>query len=499
MRWSLAVIAVASQLLSPFANVEARLIPHRSITAGVKSSQASNVVAAEFDQLIDHSNPSLGTFKQRYWFNSDFYGDPGSPIILESPGESTVNPKWIDPTESSITGLYASKVNGATVTLEHRYFGESQPFGSNSSTTALQHHTLNNAIQDLIYFANNVEFPFAPNNSSKPQNAPWVLVGCSYSGALAAWVNVLAPGTFWAYHCGSAVVETMSDFWLYFEPVKAALPKNCTTDYKRIVDHVNVVLANGTDTEKAALKTRFNSLNSTDAQFGEFMTGWFGNWQKQQLWDGYTKPFQTCDYIENRHPGSTFAQPGADGVGLKMALDGFERAVKSSWFPDDEFFSPADGRSWDWLLCNEPFGWWQAYAKEDTTGLIPKAFTTAESISESCASMFPDENGFSYGLKLGRTEDQVNQKTGGWNHVNTKRLMWINGEFDPWRPATVSSVYRPGGPLESTKDAPVYLIPGAAHCNDFYPANGNYNAVARKIFDDMVQNVVTWVNEFYFQ
>jgi hypothetical protein len=26
-----------------------------------------------FDQLIDHKNPDLGTFQQRYWFNYEFY------------------------------------------------------------------------------------------------------------------------------------------------------------------------------------------------------------------------------------------------------------------------------------------------------------------------------------------------------------------------------------------------------------------------------------------
>lgn len=32
-----------------------------------------------FDQLIDHSNPSLGTFSQRYYFTSQYYV-PGGPI-----------------------------------------------------------------------------------------------------------------------------------------------------------------------------------------------------------------------------------------------------------------------------------------------------------------------------------------------------------------------------------------------------------------------------------
>lgn len=32
-----------------------------------------------FDQLIDHNNPSLGTFKQRYWHTWEFY-EPGRYI-----------------------------------------------------------------------------------------------------------------------------------------------------------------------------------------------------------------------------------------------------------------------------------------------------------------------------------------------------------------------------------------------------------------------------------
>ena len=63
----------------------------------------------EFDQLIDHRNPSLGTFKQRYWHTYEFY-EPGiyyhallkmletywsvgGPIILFTPGETNAGGK----------------------------------------------------------------------------------------------------------------------------------------------------------------------------------------------------------------------------------------------------------------------------------------------------------------------------------------------------------------------------------------------------------------------
>lgn len=306
-----------------------------------------------FDQLIDHSNPSLGTFKQRFWYSADNYRGPNSPIVLEAPGESAVDDRYINFGPAYTSNVYASKIGGASIQMEHRYFGNSTPFPADQlNVETLQYHTLDNAIQDLIYFAENVDLPFT-NGTSAPDVAPWVLVGCSYSGALAAWVNAIAPGTFWAYHCGSAVVEAIEDFWTYFNPVKAALPKNCTTDWTRIVKHVDEVLDSGNETLKTNLKNQFNQPNTTDVQFAEAMTFWLGNWQSQQLYSGKTQIFQVCDYIENQYPGSNTPSPDANGVGLDKAIAGFSKATKSSWWKVDQFVGP-DAFSWSWLLCNEP-------------------------------------------------------------------------------------------------------------------------------------------------
>lgn len=35
-----------------------------------------------FDQLLDHSDPSKGTFKMRYWYGTQYWNGSGSPIIL---------------------------------------------------------------------------------------------------------------------------------------------------------------------------------------------------------------------------------------------------------------------------------------------------------------------------------------------------------------------------------------------------------------------------------
>jgi hypothetical protein len=134
--------------------------------------------------------------------------------------------------------------------------------------------TLPNAIHDLTYFANTVNLPFIGNSSkstysnttaigSNARDVPWVLMGGSYSGALSAWTESVAPGTFWAYHASSAPVEAVSDYWDYFLPVMEGMPKNCSADLREVVEFMDGVLTNGTGEEVYALKAKFGLQNVT--------------------------------------------------------------------------------------------------------------------------------------------------------------------------------------------------------------------------------------------
>lgn len=70
-------------------------------------------------------------------------------------------------------------------------------------------------------------------------------------------------------------------------------------------------------------------------------------------------------------------------------------------------------------------------------------------------------------------------------------------EFDPWRSASVSSEFRPGGLLQSTPQVPVYLLPNGIHCNDLNARNAQANADLKKAHQSMIQTMVKWVDEFY--
>jgi hypothetical protein len=80
---------------------------------------------------IDHSNPKVGTFKNRWWFNDEFY-HPGGPVIMYDVGEG--NGDLIVPylkethDEQAAMILLAKQYKGVVVLWEHRYFGHSAPF-----------------------------------------------------------------------------------------------------------------------------------------------------------------------------------------------------------------------------------------------------------------------------------------------------------------------------------------------------------------------------------
>ena len=150
------------------------------------------------DFLIDHNNTDLGTFSQFYYYSDEYWKGPGSPVILFTPGEENVTGYQSYLGTNRSTGLMAEKIGAAVVVLEHRYWGFSSPFAE-LTTDNMRYLTLANSIADLTNFANTAQLPFDSQGNSTASQAPWVLVGGSYSGALTAWTESIAPGTFWAY------------------------------------------------------------------------------------------------------------------------------------------------------------------------------------------------------------------------------------------------------------------------------------------------------------
>ena len=63
----------------------------------------------------------------------------------------------------------------------------------------------------------------------------------------------------------------------------------------------------------------------------------------------------------------------------------------------------------------------------------------------------------------------------------------------------MSSTSRPGGPLTSTPEHPIQIIPGGFHCTDLNLDNGVANEGAQQVIDNEVAQIVKWVAEWYDQ
>lgn len=301
------------------------------------------------------------------------------------------------------------------------------------------------------------------------------------------------------------------------------MPKNCSKDVNLVIEYMDYVFTHRNESDQLALKKKFGLeyLKHGDDVMGVIENGpWL--WQSNSFYTNYSDFYRFCDYIENVLPGAKVT-PDENGVGLEKALDGYAKwtptfvygwcrqfGYKSNttlecfdtynasnlYFANRTVGNGAD-RQWNWMLCNEPFYYWQNGAPRGKPTLASRLINSPY-WKRQCPIFFPTTNGYTYASAVSpdNNEHQVNKHTQGWRLENTTRLIWTNGEFDPWRTSGVSSEFRPGGPLESTKEAPLQIIPGGFHCSDLRLRNGLVNAGVQKVIDNEVSQIVKWVAEW---
>ena len=69
-------LAKTRDQVANFRNARSRAPP-----PGEPVDGSTTIYNATFEQLIDHDNPHLGTFSQFYYYSTEFYKGPGSPVV----------------------------------------------------------------------------------------------------------------------------------------------------------------------------------------------------------------------------------------------------------------------------------------------------------------------------------------------------------------------------------------------------------------------------------
>ncbi|KAF2732728.1 hypothetical protein EJ04DRAFT_565719 [Polyplosphaeria fusca] len=158
--------------------------------AAASASTPTPEAACEYRHLTqrtDHFGKHNGSFQQRFSIIDDYF-KPGGPILLFQ-GEET---DLLDCANDTILYEWAQELGGLAVSLEHRYFGPSKPFGNASTTNAnFKFLTLDNVMADAVEFIAQLRA-----NMSDAKDSKVVVASGSYGGFLTGAFRLNHPDTF---------------------------------------------------------------------------------------------------------------------------------------------------------------------------------------------------------------------------------------------------------------------------------------------------------------
>jgi len=147
-----------------------------------------------FEQQVDHFNfnpTTPPTFMQRYIISSQYWGTQGwdgckGPILFYTGNEGDIFMFFNN--TGFVTDVLAEQFGGLVVFAEHRYYGESLPFGAESFDLGNVGYLT--AEQALADYATLIRYLKAQFNA---QDCPVIAFGGSYGGMLTAWFRLKYP------------------------------------------------------------------------------------------------------------------------------------------------------------------------------------------------------------------------------------------------------------------------------------------------------------------
>ncbi|XP_040990966.1 lysosomal Pro-X carboxypeptidase-like [Juglans microcarpa x Juglans regia] len=147
-----------------------------------------------YNQTLDHFNympESYSTFQQRYVINSKYWGgaNRSAPILAYLVAEAP-----LDSTYLKAIGFLtdnAAEFKALLLYIEHRYYGESIPFGSR--TEAFRNASTLGYFNSAQALADYAEIILNLKEQLQAQYSPVIVIGGSYGGMLASWFRLKYP------------------------------------------------------------------------------------------------------------------------------------------------------------------------------------------------------------------------------------------------------------------------------------------------------------------
>ena len=411
----------------------------------------------EFTQKLNHLDPKdTRTFNQRYFVVTNYAESKSSPTLFYLCGESTC--------EGPSAGLYhfASQLKANLITIEHRYYGKSQPFSS-LTTENLKYLTTDFALRDAAHFQR-----YAMNELGF--NGKWIVAGGSYAGSLAAYYRAKYPDLVVGALASSGPVKAEENFEDYDRYVAQMAGPQCLNQIKKVVAEVESALQD--PKQLAELKKLFSAEKLlTDLDFVYLVA----DMAALAVQYGYKDRF--CGLLQSEKPiegYAKFTQEIYNNWGIN-ALSGSASGATS--LDPTDYESSFGMRQWFYQSCTE-YGYWQnAYHDENLSAR--SKLINLEYHRDVCRRLF--------GIETPTDTHKINdafylpllQKS-------TSQIFFTNGSTDPW--INLSIAEQNGNTLNSNTSH--MTIEGAAHCDDLRSpktSDSEFLKAARSRFVDLVR------------
>jgi len=232
------------------------------------------------------------------------------------------------------------KHKGILISLEHRFYGESQPFSQAEggwSVNNLKYLNTTQALADIAAFIDDFNINL--------QQDQWLIVGGSYPGALVAWFKNRYPNHVKAAWSSSGVINAIEDFTDFDMDIFLQTQKNlggCHKEIAQVTQDIERVLLFNSTAEKNAMYDMFGNTNYLIDR-RDFM--WF-------ISDIFTMGVQygnrtyMCDILEHEWFDIAPIQ-----IVANLAKDAFR--VKPEEYDSDKLMNTTidttkNGRQWTW-------------------------------------------------------------------------------------------------------------------------------------------------------
>ncbi|KAJ0039638.1 hypothetical protein Pint_27827 [Pistacia integerrima] len=343
-----------------------------------------------YEQRLDHfSFADLPNFQQRYLINTEHWLGPFhlAPIFLYCGNEGDI--EWFA-VNSGFMWDVAPKFGAMLVFPEHRYYGESLPYGSREeayrNATTLSYLTAEQALADFAVLITDLK------RNLSAEACPVVLFGGSYGGMLAAWMRLKYPHISIGALASSAPILQFEDIVpaeTFYDLVSNDFKRESTSCFNTIKKSWGELISEG-QKENGLHELAKTFRLCRDLSKTEDLADWLESAYSYLAMVDYPYPSEfmmplpgypireVCNKIDNSPEGSSILERIFEGVSVYYNYTG-----KVDCFELDDDPHGLDG--WNWQACTEMV---MPMSSSQDASMFPTYDFSYSSFQEECWKKF---------------------------------------------------------------------------------------------------------------